>query len=142
MSSFYNNYYKNMLIEEINYLRSTIDNCQCPYLRKWYDDMLLLNLTRMTDIVYMESNEGNKYNYMTQRETVLTKDELKKYNGTNGMPAYVAVDGVVYDVSRSLAWGGASHYGLMAGEDLSSEYVGCHSQMNVLWKLPRVGVVR
>ncbi|MGE4547308.1 MAG: cytochrome b5 domain-containing protein, partial [Desulfurella sp.] len=31
----------------------------------------------------------------------MTKDELKKYNGENGMPSYVAYKGKVYDVSDS-----------------------------------------
>lgn len=28
-----------------------------------------------------------------------TKEELQQYNGQNGQPSYVAVEGVVYDVS-------------------------------------------
>jgi Predicted heme/steroid binding protein len=34
-----------------------------------------------------------------------TLEELKQYNGENGQPAYVAIDGIVYDVSMSiLGW--------------------------------------
>ncbi len=33
-----------------------------------------------------------------------TLEELKQFNGQNGQPAYVAVDGVVYDVSNVGPW--------------------------------------
>lgn len=62
-----------------------------------------------------------------KRELTFTKDELSKYNGRNGVPAYVALDGIVYDVSKILKWKYGSHYGLMAGQDLSAYYKGCHS---------------
>ena len=34
----------------------------------------------------------------------LTLEELAKFNGKDGNPAYVAVDGIIYDVSASPAW--------------------------------------
>jgi predicted heme/steroid binding protein len=52
-----------------------------------------------------------------------TVAELAKFNGQNGQPAYVAVDGVVYDVSNSSFWTGGVHnvcpQNSMAGKDLS-----------------------
>ena len=36
-------------------------------------------------------------------EKIFTKNELAQYNGQNGQPAYVAVQGVVYDVSGKAA---------------------------------------
>jgi predicted heme/steroid binding protein len=50
---------------------------------------------------------------------ILTKEDLAKYNGKNGMPAYVAVDGVVYDVSGVKAWKNGRHEGNSAGSDLT-----------------------
>lgn len=38
-----------------------------------------------------------------------TIDELKKYNGQNGNPAYVAVNGIVYDVTNSSRWRNGVH---------------------------------
>ena len=32
-----------------------------------------------------------------------TRDELRKYNGQNGADAYIAIDGIVYDVTHSPA---------------------------------------
>jgi predicted heme/steroid binding protein/rhodanese-related sulfurtransferase len=53
----------------------------------------------------------------------LTLDQLKEFDGKNGRPAYVAVDGVIYDVTASRLWRGGEHdpsHGLAyAGQDLS-----------------------
>lgn len=50
----------------------------------------------------------------------LTAEELAAYNGQDGMPAYVAVDGKVYDVTDVPAWQGGIHQGQYeAGQDLS-----------------------
>lgn len=48
-----------------------------------------------------------------------TREELKKYNGKNGNPAYVAVDGTVYDVTNVREWRGGDHNGFEAGNDLT-----------------------
>jgi predicted heme/steroid binding protein len=50
-----------------------------------------------------------------------TLEELAKYNGADGNPAYVAVDGLVYDVTNALPWKGGKHNGFEAGKDLSDE---------------------
>lgn len=54
-------------------------------------------------------------------EKTFTLEELAQYDGTNGNPAYIAVDGVVYDVSNVAQWRGGQHNGFTAGRDLSSE---------------------
>ena len=51
----------------------------------------------------------------------LKLEELRKYDGRNGNPAYVAVNGVIYDVTDVQAWGGGSHNGFSAGNDLTEE---------------------
>lgn len=48
-----------------------------------------------------------------------SKAELVQFNGKNGQPAYVAVDGTVYDVSGKDAWKGGQHHGNLAGQDLT-----------------------
>ena len=53
-------------------------------------------------------------------EKIFTKNELAQYNGQNGQPAYVAVQGVVYDVSGKAAWQGGKHHGNVAGQDLTT----------------------
>lgn len=61
----------------------------------------------------------------TPTSPIFTATSLKSYNGRNGQPAYIAVDGLVYDVS-SLFRGGV-HQGWPAGQDLSSAFHDQHS---------------
>lgn len=49
----------------------------------------------------------------------LTLEELKQYDGKNGNPAYVAVDGVIYDLTNLAKWAGGEHNGYSAGNDLT-----------------------
>lgn len=77
---------------------------------------------------------------------MFTVEELKKYNGRDGMPAYAAVDGIVYDFSRSRTWKNGQHMKLhSAGTDLSSELHNkapklLHKDGKILEKIPKVGV--
>ena len=54
-------------------------------------------------------------------ELVLTLDELAQYNGKDGNPAYIAVDGVIYDVTDVPQWKNGEHNGFSAGNDLTEE---------------------
>ena len=49
----------------------------------------------------------------------LTLEQLKQYDGKNGNPAYVAVDGIIYDVTNVSAWKNGEHNGYSAGNDLT-----------------------
>lgn len=49
----------------------------------------------------------------------LTLDQLKQYDGKNGNPAYVAVDGVIYDLTNVPQWKNGEHNGYSAGNDLT-----------------------
>lgn len=68
-----------------------------------------------------------------------TLEELKKYNGENGQPAYVAIDGVVYDVSDVDPWQSGKHHGNVAGNDLSEAIMKSPHKHSVLAKLNEVG---
>lgn len=52
-------------------------------------------------------------------DRTFTADELALFNGQGGQPAYVAVDGVVYDVTNNPSWSGGNHRGVQAGQDVS-----------------------
>ena len=54
-------------------------------------------------------------------ELVLTTAELAQYDGKNGNPAYIAVDGVIYDVTDVSFWAEGEHNGFTAGKDLTEE---------------------
>lgn len=49
----------------------------------------------------------------------LTLEELAEYNGKDGKRAYVAVDGIIYDVTDSTPWKNGDHNGYEAGKDLT-----------------------
>jgi len=54
-------------------------------------------------------------------EVTFTSEELLKFDGSNGSPAYIAVDGVVYDVTNVPQWNEGLHNGFTAGRDLTNE---------------------
>ncbi len=81
----------------------------------------------------------NFYNDVPSRIKTFTLDELAKFNGKSGNPAYVAVNGTVYDVTNNAAWAAASHFGLTAGKDLTGEFASCHGGQSILNKLKAVG---
>ena len=51
----------------------------------------------------------------------MTLEELSEYDGQDGSPAYIAVDGVIYDVSDVSFWSGGLHNGFSAGNDLTEQ---------------------
>jgi len=53
-------------------------------------------------------------------ERAFTERELQQYDGSRGKPAYIAYDGMVYDVTASSLWHGGMHKDLhYAGTDLT-----------------------
>lgn len=116
-------------------------------------NMLLSQLrTKMDEIGFLSSIICSKANQITSSTIELpqqvqpalrdfTLQELAKYNGKDGNAAYVAVNGVVYDVTNNAAWAAATHFGLMAGKDLTSEFSSCHPGQPTLSKLKIVGKI-
>ncbi len=98
-----------------------------------------LNEQEMTDL-YVR-------NYMPQIQPVVkemntfTKEELAKYDGKNGNHAYVAVNGIVYNVTNNAAWAAATHFGLSSGKDLTTQFASCHAGADILSRLPAVGTL-
>lgn len=84
-----------------------------------------------------------RFNLNDCRETrKFTLNELAQYDGTMGKPAYVAVNGIVYDVTNISKWRGGKHYGLTSGKNLTSEFQTCHGISSKLEKLPKVGILK
>lgn len=73
---------------------------------------------------YLKSSNSQSNTITVSTTTVFTTETLKTYNGLNGQPAYVAVDGIVYDLSTVFKNG--RHHGYGAGQDLSAAFHGEH----------------
>lgn len=75
-------------------------------------------------------------------QRTFTVEELAMYNGENGNPPYVAVNGIVYDLSSKVVWRQGNHFGLKAGRDLTAEFQRCHQGiLTRLQQLPQVGTL-
>jgi predicted heme/steroid binding protein len=52
-----------------------------------------------------------------------TLEDLAAFDGKDGRQAYVAYEGVVYDVTESAMWGDGEHEAMhMAGADLTQDH--------------------
>ncbi len=75
-------------------------------------------------------------------ELRLTEMELRQYNGERGRPAYIAYDGVVYDVSDAPNWRGGMHREMhYAGLDLTRSLRKAPHDAGVFQRVRRVGVL-
>lgn len=146
------------LISKINknmqYHKEMMALSKNPYQRNYHENMyynekMRLNYWQMYYYNQYKNHEESKRKISGRvqteqsEQTVFTLEELAKYDGANGRPAYVAVNGMVYDVSLERTWGGGTHFSLYAGKDLTAQFNGCHGgNMEVLRNLPQVGVLK
>jgi predicted heme/steroid binding protein/uncharacterized membrane protein len=73
-------------------------------------------------------------------ERRITEDELKKCDGQEGRPAYIAFRGKVYDVSGSDLWSGGMHqFRHQAGKDLTADFAAAPHDESVFQRLPSIG---
>lgn len=61
---------------------------------------------------------------VAQGQQTFTAEELSRYDGQDGRPAYYAYEGLVYDVTGSRLWREGQHFGLQAGQDLTGKMDG------------------
>jgi predicted heme/steroid binding protein len=75
---------------------------------------------------------------IVEKEKIFTIDELAKFDGQNGNPPYVAVDGIVYDMTGIFEAG--KHYSHFAGQELTNAFYKVHVKGQIT-KYPVVGVL-
>lgn len=69
----------------------------------------------------------------------LTLEQLSIYDGKDGNEAYIAVNGIIYNVTNVSAWNNGTHNGASAGNDVSSFINGAPHGDSVLSDLEVVG---
>jgi predicted heme/steroid binding protein len=88
-----------------------------------------LQLILSNVVLYVETNRK------------FTLDELGKFDGKEGRPAYVAHKGKVYDVTDSSQWLEGDHLGHAAGEDLTEQMEIAPHGEDVMERMKLVGVL-
>lgn len=72
-----------------------------------------------------------------------TREELARYDGKEGGPAYIACNGKVYDVSKSFLWQKGHHQVLhRAGADLTEALKQAPHGEDLLERFPVVGTLK
>lgn len=114
---------RSRILKKINFYKYASSNSLCPMQKSYYEDLI-------------NKEEKN----LRRLDTVFTLEDLAKYDGIGGKEAYVAVDGIVYDISNVAEWGGGTHFGYAAGKDLTGEFNACHKK-DILDNIPKVGTL-
>ncbi|MBI9012454.1 MAG: hypothetical protein JEZ08_09530 [Clostridiales bacterium] len=96
----------------------------------------------MNDVIY--DNEEETVNQTNEEkidtgEIIFNKETLAIYNGKDGMAGYVAVDGIVYDVTDVVAWQSLHAGQFEPGKDYSDEIRQSPHGLKNLKKLKVVG---
>ena len=100
----------------------------------------LFNTTNSNQQVIPTMNPSQNPSITQPNQRIFTIDELANYDGKDGKPAYVAVEGTVYDVTNNRTWAAATHFGLVSGKNHTQEFATCHAgQQSILQTLPVVG---
>jgi len=71
----------------------------------------------------------------------LSLEELKAFDGKEGRRAYVAVDGIIFDVTDSPLWASGTHNGNQAGQDLTQALAGAPHGPEKLENVVEIGVL-
>ena len=77
-----------------------------------------------------------------ENSATFTLEQLATFDGQNGNPSYIAVDGIVYDVSDVSPWKGGFHIKTFkAGLDYTDQIESAPHGKNVLKQAVQVGVL-
>lgn len=108
-----------------------------------YKNNLVEVMERVCNQINSYLDEVSFHNKKRDNEMLqLTEKELSLYNGENGMPAYIAVDGTIYDITDVPQLKDKNHLVVKAGADYSEVFKKCHNgDKNILSKLKVVGLI-
>lgn len=122
---------------EINKLKNMLQT----YPKEYCSTIIKVMESVCEDITsYLNKGKSKKDKKMRSTDNVFTKEQLSEYDGQNRNKIYIAVDGIVYDVTDKDTWSGWRHYGVAAGKDLTNYFNNCHkNQRDILNKLEIVG---
>ncbi|MDO4259237.1 MAG: cytochrome b5 domain-containing protein [Actinomycetaceae bacterium] len=99
-------------------------------------------------VLFMPSHAGDRSKLnreFTQAEQHLidtrhiSAQELSAATCDNGANCWVAINGVVYDMSGIPSWARGLHHGIKAGHDVTEDFVKSGHSVRHLQKLPVVG---
>lgn len=110
----------------------------------FYKNSLIEKLRELSDLLEDDFKNPSSLSYHSSgiRQQEFTLAQLMTYNGANGSPSYVAINGLVYDVSNFLSWTGGYHFGVSAGTDATENFSTCHGDSKIIDELPKVGVLK
>lgn len=74
-----------------------------------------------------------------QKQATWTSEALLQYNGMSGKPAYIAVNGIIYDATSFGSWQSGSHHGIKAGQDVTAAFANSPHAASLLNQLPVIG---
>ena len=122
---------------EINKLKNMLQT----YPKEYCSTIIKVMESVCEDITsYLNKGKSKKDKKMRSTDNVFTKEQLSEYDGQNRTKIYIAVDGIVYDVTDKDTWSGGRYYGVAAGKDLTNYFNNCHkNQRDILNKLEIVG---
>jgi predicted heme/steroid binding protein/uncharacterized membrane protein len=87
-------------------------------------------------------NNAGSLNPTGARVKSISREDLAENNGQDGKRAFVAVDGKVYDVTKSKRWPGGAHMKRhQAGADLSNDIRSAPHDLDVLERFETIGVL-
>lgn len=134
----------NAILGEVYYIIDLLQNTLTDSSRRALLRRLRSNMEHLSELIGLFPYDGDQPQgaapvlAVQGNPRVFTASELASYNGKNGAPSYVAVNGIVYDVTNEPLWAAGMHFGLNAGLNHTEEFNTCHKQ-NVLYNLVEVG---
>ena len=117
-----------IVIRNLNFIKQNL--ARCPYDAKNNIVKALNNISEIIKndkeekpipMMKMQSPQNNNINGNLTKSNVYTLEQLKRYyDGRGGRPGFIAVNGVVYNITLAENWGGGTFMGMTQGKDLSS----------------------